>query len=56
MTTSLGHTSVTSDDTVTVTVTSHRTQEKEVESFRKSNIIQYVHHMLTSYLIHGCLG
>ena len=33
--TSPGHTSVTSDDTVTVMITSHETQEKKVAGFRK---------------------
>ena len=29
---------------------------KDVESFRRSDVIQYVHHILTLYLTYGTLG
>ena len=50
------HTSVTSDDMVTVMVTSHKVTKEEYKRFWKDIIIQYVLHMLIFRQIHGYLG
>ena len=64
MTTSLGHTIVTSDDMVTVTVTDHKIEKgdqvmclwKNIEHSGRNDVIQHVIHMLTLRHTHGYLG
>jgi len=48
------HTSVTSDDMVTVMVTSHMIRKDE-EGSRKDDVIQHVQHILTLRQTHSCL-
>jgi len=36
--------------------TDHETWENLVEDSRTNNVMQYEHHMLTSWTTHGCLG
>jgi len=47
------HTSVTLDDMVTVTVTSHKITEKDVKDSEKNDIIQHILHMLTLRQTHS---
>jgi len=49
------HTSVTSDDTVTVTCHMSHDSWKNIEDSGKDDIIKHVQHMLTLKLAQGCL-
>ena len=49
------HTSVTSDDMVTVIVTSYKITEKKVEDSKKNDVIQCVEYMLILRQTYGYL-